>query len=625
MPQQRICALPADLATRIAAGEAVNRPASAIKELIENSIDAGATQIKLSINKGGIDRIEIEDNGRGIHRDDLLLAVSRHCTSKIRSDDDLLKVQTMGFRGEALASISAVSRLTITSKHEDSDAAFSLSCNGFGQNDGVMPAALQQGTKITMRELFFNVPARRKFLRSPKTEARQVLNVVGQIALSQPQLAIRFTEDNKLRLNIPSASTESEALARVGKVIGDGFTKHAHNIAMTHHGLSLRGWIAHPSFERSQADMQYFYINGRYVQDKVVRHAIRAAYDDVLFHGRHPCYVLFFDIPPQSVDVNVHPNKHEVRFRDHALVHSFLKECVSQAISQLPMQQSATPVIDTDEQRQALQETIQKAKENHAQYQESQPKTRLTTAGTRNTYQPSLASATAAKPAPKASHASSAQTAVIQRPLTDTATETSQQATAPIAHKKIALAQLHDLYILAQDEQGLVIVEMHAAHERILFEKLKKQLANDGIKTQKLLLPIQLELTSNEMRCWEDHHSALTQCGLVSDKISATTIALTELPSIIPEKSCEKIFRSLLEQDTDSARSADFENKCHAILGNIACKSAIKANHSLSLMAMQAILDDMETTPRCGLCNHGRPSIMHIDIATLDKFFLRGQ
>jgi len=603
----RVQALPPALAARIAAGESVNRPCSVIKELLENSIDAGATQVRIQIKHGGIKHISIRDNGKGIHPDDLPLAISRYCTSKIRSDSDLEKVMSLGFRGEALASIAAVARLTIRSKQDDQEQGYSLHVEGSNDAGDVTPCSQQQGTSIVVEDLFFNVPARRKFLRKPNTERQHVLAIVQQTALAHPNVAITLMDEDRELLALPAANSREASIKRIGKVLGKDFENQSHYIQSIDAGLSLEGWLGNPSLDKQNMDFQYFYINGRFVKDKVVRHAIRAAYEDVLFNGRHPCYVLFLDIPPQSVDVNVHPTKHEVRFRDQHMVHAFLKQAVSDALGVIApghtVRLTETPQTSTTQASMPTPVSVQREAVSRAS--ESTP---------RYHSMPSAPSYT--RPAPPLNHESAPTPQTLDLPSHDE--KKSGFATA--------IAQLHQLYILAQNDSGLVIIDMHAAHERVLYEEMKHQYDNNRLEVQPLLIPETIELDNVSFLAWEESKEALLACGIETEAIAENTCAIRSLPAMIKPKDAQGLVRALIAETMDVNQTGDvLTARVHAMFGNIACKGAIKANQQLTLPQMQALLDDMADTPRSGLCNHGRPTVMMITIKELDSFFMRGQ
>ncbi len=600
----RVHPLPDDLAARIAAGESVNRPCSVVKELMENSIDAGATDIHILIKHGGIKQISLSDNGQGIHPDDLTLAISRYCTSKIKSDTDLEQVMSLGFRGEALASIAAVSRLTIRSKQNDQEHGYQIQVEGSEKIGDISPCPQQKGTSIDVEDLFYNVPARRKFLRHSNTERQHIIAIVQQTAIAHPHISISLKDEKKELIRMPAAKSEQECLERIGCALGRTFIDQSHHITSIDSGLTLKGWIGNPSIDKTNTDSQYFYINGRFVKDKLVRHAIRSAYEDVLFNGRHPCYVLFLDIPPQSVDANVHPTKHEVRFRDQKLVYGFLKQAIADALS------SIAPGHTVRIHHQKPQETADTTQESKAYATPNVSVTRERAIQTPRT--------THAAPAARPSSTPAFQAKTAPLSLND-----DEESTPPFA---TALAQLHQLYILAQNDDGLIIVDMHAAHERVLYEKMKQDFANQSIAVQPLLIPDTVELDAASFAIWESAKDDLTRCGIETDSIAANTCIIKALPAIIKAQCGQSLLLDLLQEKSLIDTAGDqLTHRIHALLGNIACKAAIKANQALTLPQMQALLNDMTNTPRSGLCNHGRPTVMLLSIKELDQFFMRGK
>lgn len=599
----RVKELPPLVASKIAAGESIHRPASVVKELVENAIDAGANQLWLDIEQGGIQLIRLRDNGCGIFREDLKLALTHHCTSKIHDDADLYTLSTLGFRGEALASIGAVARVRIESKQQESDEAFAMECNGGVMSEEPVPCALQQGTVIQVNDLFYNIPARRKFLRKPATETAHIVGILEQLALSHFDKHIRLTVDKKLRLDYPAVHGPDNEIKRIEAILGVDFANHAHPILHEHSGMRLSGWIANPNFDRAQPNMQYTFINGRAVTDKVMRSAIREGYKDVLFNGRYPAYVLFFELSPQGVDVNVHPSKQEVRFRDHGMVRQFLIEAIEIAIDRLQPGQnvqvihSAMPEPETGIESVAIAEPIVATKPLLKPAVVSQPS---------STLQPRTPVQQPIQP-------------ILQEQLT-------QHEHEPKPKKSLGtvIGQYNQIYILAQSEAGLIIVDMHAAHERIVYERLKKQYDIHNIPTQPLLVPISMQLTPSEMEAWEQRAESLKECGIESDKLSVNSIAIRSVPSILKASVVEQLIKDILF-DTLSKTQTYIKDQLHPILATMACHGAVRAHTPLSHAQMQALLDDMADTPRSGLCNHGRPTTMIFSMKELDKLFLRGE
>lgn len=582
----RIQILDEHLANQIAAGEVIERPASVVKELVENSFDANAVHINVDIIDGGKKLIRIRDDGDGIMPEDLALALSQHATSKIQHIDDLERVVSLGFRGEALSSIGAVSRMDITSCHDEAKSGYTIHCDG-GNLGETQPKAHPQGTTVEIHDLFFNTPARRKFLRTDKTEFQHIEIVMQRLALSHFDLTISLKHNQRMIFNCPKASSGDAQDHRVMTLLGGAFIEHAFKVEFSAGGLSLTGWIAQPCYTRSQADMQYFYVNGRFVRDKLLSHAMRQAYHDVLFHGRQPAYVIYLNLDPASVDVNVHPTKHEVRFRDGKAVHDFVARGIHEALAQLKPgdEVSVGSTAQAKYESQRHQDVALQVKQQLAAYK------------TLN--------------------------------LSDEEHEKNQtKTTNKIENQKhllgLAIAQLHGIYILAQNERGLIIVDMHAAHERIIYEKMKDQM-NSGIVTQVLLVPITLSLNKSEIRCWQDNQDTFTEMGLKTAPAGPNAIIIREVPSMIKKVQIEQLIRDVIADLLVNDSASRLQEKHDAILATIACHGAVRANHRLTIPEMNALLRDMEHTEHSGLCNHGRPTWKQFSIAELDKYFLRGK
>jgi len=575
--------LPPALINQIAAGEVVERPSSVIKELMENSLDAGASTVDVQIAEGGIRQIQITDDGQGIPKDELSLAIASHATSKISELEDLEAIHTLGFRGEALASIASVSRFSITSRHQAADHAWSL--NG---GESPAPAKLQQGTRIEVRDLFFNVPARRKFLRTEKTEYSHVEQVFRRIALSQPSTAFTFSHNGKSIYQLPPANDEAGLLKRVGTLFGKEFTSNSIQVEAEAAGLALRGWVAQPTYSRSQADQQYFYINGRMIRDKLVVHAVRQAYADVLFHGRHPAFMLYLTLDPSRVDVNAHPAKHEVRFRDGRIVHDFLFKTLHSVLSGTTAGEQ--PSVKADGLL-GFSST----------YSPPQSQSSLNIREAVQTYQTLYGEP---PPAP----------AVSDSP--------NNEDIPPLGY---ALAQLMGVYILAQNSEGLIIVDMHAAHERITYERLKQQYEQDGVKSQPLLVPERIAVSSKDIALFEENQDLFESLGLRLDVSGPESLLLREAPALLHAENLPQLVRQVL----DDCHTAGSSNKIHEalneLLSTMACHGSVRANRQLAVPEMNALLRDMEATERSGQCNHGRPTWVQIDMNDLDRLFDRGR
>ena len=594
MPIQK---LDQQLSNQIAAGEVVERPAAVVKELVENSIDAESTHIHVEIEQGGRELIRIRDNGCGIDPKELSLAVERHATSKIATFSDLEQVSSLGFRGEALASIAAVSRLKIASAIPNAESGFSVSCEDGHITDDSVPIAHPQGTTIDVRDLFYNTPARRKFLRTERTEFQQIEKMLQRLCLSSFDVAFTLKHNQKVIFNTAIADTKAGQEKRLNNIIGTAFMQEAVGIEFAAVGMRLWGWIAKPGFNRSQADMQYFYINGRFVRDKLLMHAARQAYHDVLFNGRHPAYVLYLECNPNSVDVNVHPTKHEVRFRDSRTVHDFVRKAIEGGLEAVH--------VGADTEPQIIAST--------------------NTAQTSYMSRPEPAVAVQEKIALYEQLVEEKEGGLLRHCAPRNDSEVTQHQHHHAGTLGTAIAQLHDIYILAQNEAGLVIVDMHAAHERILYEKLKKQIHDNKLICDTLLVPISISLNKDEMRCWEDNQALFSKTGLTIDQLGDTSLAVREVPIILKNKNIEQLIRDVIADLLADQNSRRIEESINHILATIGCHDAVRAHHKLTIPEMNALLRDMETTENSGCCNHGRPTWTAMSMQQLDKLFLRGQ
>jgi DNA mismatch repair protein MutL len=594
---RRIHALPTVLVNQIAAGEVVERPASVIKELVENSLDAGATQIDVSVEQGGIKRMQIRDNGSGIHADDLALALSRHATSKLESLEELERISSMGFRGEALPSIASVSRLTMTSLAAGEEQAHSISSDG-----EIMPAAHPQGTTLDVRDLFYNTPARRKFMRTEKTEFRHIDQLLRRLALSRFDVGFTLTHNRRQIFSLPAVTQTAGNDQRIASLLGQGFVDNALCFEHQAVGLRLRGWVGLPTFSRSQADMQHFFVNGRMVRDKLVTHAIRQAYRDVLFHGRHPAYVLYLELDPVLVDVNVHPTKHEVRFREGRLVHDFLFRTLHQVLADVRpaeqgnLQQLQAAAVATDPESSPPADFSSAAASQHRfplNMREQRP----------SAYRASME---------------------MQRPpqLPSSATAGEEQEIPPLGY---ALAQLHGVYILAQNQQGLIVVDMHAAHERITYERMKIALQESVLKSQPLLVPLSVKVSTREVELAIEQQQWLQRLGMEVDQLGDETLVVRSMPVYLQGADAERLLRDLLSDLAMHGSSERIQETINETLGTMACHGSVRANRRLSIEEMNALLRDMERTERSGQCNHGRPTWMAFELAEMDKWFSRGE
>lgn len=622
--------LPSHLINQIAAGEVVERPASAIKELLENSLDAGATQIDIDIEQGGVKRIRVRDNGRGISKEDLSLALSRHATSKIESLDDLENVLSFGFRGEALPSIASISRLTLSSRAKDEEQAWQLQGSGQESFDDPEPCSHAVGTTIDVRDLFFNVPARRKFLKTEKTEFRHLEDVVKKVALSRFETGFTLRHNQKVVLNLRPATNIEMAERRVSEICGPAFTEQS--IRVEHEGAELRltGWIGLPTFSRSQADLQYFYVNHRIVKDRVVTHAVRQAYQDVLYHGRHPAYVLFLDIDPAKVDVNAHPTKHEVRFRESSLVHGFLYRSLHRTLADLRPQDQLTESDASTTPTDAAPANSLKASLNYASLSEQRPLhipvnqqvdlyRRLH--GSDGVAESPAMNTNNSQPHPSVNNTNISIPSSLQSMPVQVDHETTGEA-PPLG---FAVAQLHGIFILAQNTQGLIIVDMHAAHERITYEYLKRSMAADSIRSQPLLVPLAISVSKKEADCSDTHKETFDQLGFSLDRLSPEKITIRSVPSLLKNADVEGLVRDVLSDLITHGSSQRIQEAMNEILSTMACHGSVRANHRLTVPEMNSLLRDMERTERSGQCNHGRPTWTQLTVDQLDKLFMRGQ
>lgn len=597
----RIHLLDARLANQIAAGEVVERPASVVKELIENALDAGARAIDVQVEQGGIAGLRIRDDGDGITKDDLPLALARHATSKIHHLDDLEAVATLGFRGEALASIASVSRLTMTSSQEEDGLGWAVRSEGRDMAAVVEPARHPRGTTVEVCDLFFNTPARRKFLRSENTEFRHLEEVVRRLALVAPQVSFSLSHNQRQLWQLKPAHDDVSLKRRLSQVCGPAFVDAAQPLSIESAGVHLHGWIALPTFSRAQADLQYFFVNGRMVRDKTVSHAVRQAYADVLFHGRHPAFVLYLDIDPAAVDVNVHPTKHEVRFREQRSVHDIIYRGLHRALANV-RPQDATPV-----NHEVVQSPTWAGQSAMPAY--SAP-----------TQQPGL-NWSAGTPAREAfADYLGAGAAPSAEPWTTAPAD--QAGPPPLGY---ALGQLHGVYILAQNADGLVLVDMHAAHERIVYERLKAAQGGTGIVAQPLLVPISLAVSQREADLAEQSEVALAEMGIVLQRLGPETLLIRAVPSLLAQAGAEALVRDVLSDLLTHGQTRRVEEQRNELMATMACHGAVRANRQLSITEMNALLRDMEATERSGQCNHGRPTWTRLTLADLDRLFLRGR
>jgi DNA mismatch repair protein MutL len=594
----RIHRLDPQLINQIAAGEVVERPASVLKELLENSLDAGATRIEIDIEEGGKRLIRVRDNGHGIHRDDLALSLSRHATSKVASLEDLERVASLGFRGEALPSIASVSRLVMQSRTREDSSGWQVQGDGTEKTPVPEPVPHPVGTTVEVRDLFYNVPARRKFLRTETTEQKHLEGVVQRIALSRPDIEVLARRKRKAFHHLRPGLTESAQLERIKALLGEPLASQVTALEHSAAGLRVYGWIAPPTFSRSQADLQFFFVNGRAVRDKLLAHALRQAYQDVLYHGRHPACVLYLEVDPATVDVNAHPAKHEVRFRESRLVHDFLFRAIHRALAELrpaTSQPAATAVPARGFMEQGFAADRRQAgmplqvSEQLGQYRRLHGAPAVAAAA-----RPAVASLADAEPA----------------------------AVPPLG---FALAQLKGIYILAENEKGLVLVDMHAAHERISYEHLKRSYREDGIRTQPLLVPLSLAVSRGEADESERRQEWFAALGFEIDRNGPEQLVVRQVPALLANADVEALVRDVLSDLQTHGRSRRIEESINELLSTMACHGSVRANRRLTLEEMNALLRDMERTERSGQCNHGRPTWVQLGLQELDALFLRGR
>ncbi len=650
----RIHLLTPRLANQIAAGEVVERPASVVKEILENSLDAGASRIDLDVEQGGVKLIRLRDDGKGIEKDDLPLALSRHATSKIRDLDDLEAVQSLGFRGEALASISSVSRLTLTSRTAEQDAGWQVRTEGRDMTAEVSPAAHPQGSTVEVRDLFFNTPARRKFLKTEKTEFKHLEEVVKRLALSRFDVGFTLRHNQKVIHQLRPAVSETEQERRIASLLSPAFIENAMKVDVSAEasGLRLWGWVGLPTFSRSQADLQYFFVNGRIIRDKVVAHALRQAYQDVLYHGRHPAYVLYMELDPALVDVNVHPTKHEVRFRESRLVHDFIFRTTHRVIADIrpddvaegatsapgnPL--AAAPGSTGFGGGQMTQQGSFAAAQPNARVEQNFTQNRMPlsqyqsgsyqqNSHQQGAYPQGASQFVSDRPSANQVREQISQYGALHPEAaavagSDVAAADSDEALCPPLG--YAVAQLHGVFILAQNDHGLVVVDMHAAHERVVYERMKAAYEKEGVRSQPLLVPVSMAVSSGEADCAEEHSEVFSKLGFELARMGEETIVIRQVPVTLASADVSKLILDVLGEMMQFGTSQKIQHHTNELLATMACHGSVRANRQLTLPEMNALLRDMEQTERSGQCNHGRPTWTQLSMAELDGLFMRGQ
>ncbi|KFL37400.1 DNA mismatch repair endonuclease MutL [Arenimonas donghaensis] len=592
-----IQALPDTLVNQIAAGEVVERPASVVKELVENALDAGANRVDIDLEEGGVRLIRIRDDGGGIPAPELALAISRHATSKISSIEDLEEVATLGFRGEALPSIASVSRFAISARPRGESQGARLEVDG-GRVGELMPHPHPEGTTVEVRDLFFNVPARRKFLRAERTELGHIEEWLRSLALARPWVELRISHNGRASRHYKPVRDGGERLRRVAEALGEDFTHQCLEIDHAAAGLRLHGWVGLPTAARSSADQQYFYVNGRAVRDRTVAHAVRQAYADVLFHGRHPAFVLFLECDPRQVDVNVHPAKHEVRFREQRLVHEFIYRTLHQALASTRAGLAAEPQASP-----ALAMGV--AAPGGGGFTPRQGGLGLPVREAMSAY-------ASLYRAPEPGQAGTAMPAAAA----------NEGEAPPLGY---ALAQLHGVFVLAENDHGLVLVDMHAAHERITYERLKSALDGEGIRSQPLLVPVSLAVSEREADAADQHAQALADYGFEIRRAGPQALSIRSVPSLLADLDPRALALDVLADLREHGSSRKLEQARNELLSTLACHTSVRANRRLTVPEMNALLRDMEATERSGQCNHGRPTWVQLSKSELDKLFLRGR
>jgi len=593
---------------QIAAGEVVERPASIVKELVENSLDAGATSISVRVEQGGVKRIVVQDNGSGIDAGDLRLALARHATSKIKRAEDLDGVQTLGFRGEALASAASVARLTLCSKSGDDDAVALVVEGGEEVDQG--PRAHPQGTTVTVEDLFYNTPARRKFLKTERTELSHIETTLKRLALAHFDSGFSLSHGSRQLMNLPPCADAADRTRRVADILGAGFVENAQLIDEsvkddTGKEMRIWGWIGDPTYTRAQATGQYFFVNGRAVRDKLIGHAVRQAYRDVMFHGRQPVFVVFLELPFDEVDVNVHPTKHEVRFRNSRTIHDFIFGTLNRLLREVRPELTS----DTAPEPGTAEPATQDRAVAHISEAVALPfKFHSTTVTPAALQQQSGREFAAAE--------SLAQDSAVQNsPFQDV-------GQTPLG---FALAQLQGIYVLAQNSEGMVLVDMHAAHERITYERLKLELKERAVATQRLLVPVAVSVSATEADVVEEHADGLAALGLSVHRLGRDLLSVREAPLLLLDEDLESLVRDLAADLAQNGVSDRVEFQQERLLANIACRGSVRAHRTLTIDEMNALLREMEITPNAGQCNHGRPTYRMFTMQELDSFFLRGQ
>jgi DNA mismatch repair protein MutL len=594
-----------ELINQIAAGEVIERPASVVKELVENSLDAAARRIDVELERGGCGLIRVRDDGIGISPHEIGIALARHATSKIASLDDLENIATLGFRGEALPSIASVSRLSLISRCAEAEHAWAVEARD-GELSAPKPASHPQGTSLEVRDLFFNVPARRKFLRSEGTEFQHVVRMLERLALSRFDVGFTLSHNGKSVWSLPPARSPAERLARVAKVCGEDFASHVLELRHDREDLRLSGWLALPTFSRTQSDLQFAFLNGRFVRDKLLAGAARLAYQDVLFNGRFPAYLLYLELDPTMVDVNAHPQKLEVRFRDSRRIHDFLFRTVERALAGTrPTTESAGSAPLDWLTGSATYSNVPPPTQARFLLPESRPRPST------DAYRSFLETAP--------THGADAEVRDAGAVMSNGVPPSDEAA--PLGY---AIAQLHGVYILAQTAAGMVLVDMHAAHERVMYEGMKKLLQGQTAQ-QQLLVPEVLQVTPAQAEAAEEHAAEFSALGFVVTRLAPDQLALRAVPSLLSGRDPAGVVRDVLSDLVETGHSRRVEESINHLLGTMACHAAVRAQRNLTVPEMNALLREMERTDRADQCNHGRPTWVRLSLGDLDRLFMRGR
>ena len=622
----RVKVLSSFVADQIAAGEVVERPSSIVKELLENSIDAGAKEVEVRTEAGGVDLVWVRDNGTGIHSDDLSLALQRHATSKIGDANDLIGIDSLGFRGEALASVASVAKVKLSSATSaDSGGWFVESHGGEILDSG--PVAHPQGTTVEVRDLFYNTPARRKFLKTERSEINQIDQILRRLSLAHMDvgfsLAQARTGGSSARVNRPLRLASGDPGDRLSRVLSPDFVENSVYIDEANQDLRMFGWVGLPHHNRRQMDQQYFYVNGRAIRDKLVGHAIRQAYSDVMFHGRHAVYVLYLQLPSEGVDVNVHPTKHEVRFREARQVHDFIFSSLNRALRGLrPGQRSdnQTTANTTGVEFGGASELPTLSQQHPFELPSRPPVSGPAGGFAQLVHEHEHSQSGSANMLEE--QRSSWPTQARDNDVGETVAEQIPEDVHPLGY---AIAQLHGIYILAQNSQGLVVVDMHAAHERIVYEQMKEAQARDGIARQRLLVPLTFNVSEQEANLVEECAEQLDAAGLVVERMGQASVVVREVPVLLAKANVQEMVQDLLGELCEFGTGESVTRKNFDVLATMACRGSVRANRQLTITEMNALLRSMEVTENAGLCNHGRPTFIQRSLAELDRLFLRGQ